>query len=169
MASFASLQRALERADVEYAVIGAHAVNAWIEPRFTADFDITVQADAAALQRLTDELAKEGYTATAQGSELPSGPDFVRFSAEDDSISLEVQVAKTEFQRQAIARASKPDELRVATVEDLIVMKLIANRPKDRADLAGLITMPEIDWKYVEHWAGEWDVVDRLRAIRAAG
>lgn len=166
MASFASLQTALRRADVEYAVIGAHAVNAWIEPRFTADFDITVQADAAGLKRLADELAKEGYTAVAQGDELASGPDFVRFSAQDDSISLEVQVAKTEFQRQAIERAATPDELRVATVEDLIVMKLIANRPKDRADLAGLITVPGIDWSYVEHWASEWDVVERLRAIR---
>jgi len=165
--SFTALRRALDKADIEYVVIGAHAVNAWVEPRFTADFDITVQADSAALQRLADALADEGYSADAQGDELPSGPDFVRFTTDDDSISLEVQVAKTEFQRQAIERAATPDDLRVATVEDLLVMKLIAYRPKDRADLAGLVTVPDVDWSYVERWAEEWDVSDRLAAIRA--
>lgn len=167
MASFAALQKALDRAGVEYAVIGAHAVNAWVEPRFTGDFDITVQADIDAFARLEQALAAEGYErAATQGGELSSGPDFVRFTSSDGSIDLEVQVAKTQFQREAIERARKPDELRVATPEDLIVMKLIAYRPKDRADLAGLVMLPDIDWDYVERWSNEWQVGERLRKVR---
>ena len=37
----------LDEAGVEYAVIGGHAVNAWLEPRFTADVDVTVHAPPA--------------------------------------------------------------------------------------------------------------------------
>jgi hypothetical protein len=36
------------------------------------------------------------------------------------------------------------------TPEDLIVMKLIAHRPKDRIDLLGLVALPGLDWSYVE-------------------
>lgn len=170
MSSLASLQKALQRADVSYAVIGAHAVNAWVEPRFTGDFDITVQADPDALERLEEELAKEGYTrAGVEGQQLASGPDFVRFTSDDQAISLEVQLAKTEFQREAINRARRPGEFQVATPEDLVVMKLIAYRPKDRADLAGLVALPDLDWDYVERWAGAWDVSDRLAAVRSGG
>jgi hypothetical protein len=168
MSSLAPLQNALDRAGVEYVVIGAHAVNAWLEPRFTGDFDITVQSDSEALARLQAELEREGYeAASAEGDDLPSGPDFVRFTSADGAVALEIQVAKTQFQREAIARAAQPGEFHVATPEDLIIMKLIANRPKDRVDLSGLVQLPEVDWPYVERWAKQWDVADRLREVRA--
>ncbi len=159
-----------ERAGVAYAVIGAHAVNAWLEPRFTADVDVTVQAGAAALERLTRELSAEGYALTRRhGAELPSGPDFVRFSSRDGTVVLELQAAKTELQQDVIRRAVASQRgLRVATPEDLIVMKLIANRAKDRGDLEGLVRLPTLDWAYIERWAAEWDVTDILRTVRPA-
>lgn len=40
------------RAEVAYAVIGAHGVNAWLEPRFTADIDVTARIDPPAMLRL---------------------------------------------------------------------------------------------------------------------
>jgi hypothetical protein len=164
--SIDSLRRALEVANIDYVVIGAHAVSAWIEPRFTSDLDITIQADPADLERLEQALAVEGFTrARTSGEEQPSGPDFVRFSCAG-AIDLEVQIAKTGFQRDTIARTHSQDGLRVATPEDLIVMKLIAYRPKDRADLAGLLALSDLDWAYIERWAKEWDVLDRLKAAR---
>jgi hypothetical protein len=46
-------------------------------------------------------------------------------------------------------------------------MKLIANRAKDQIDLLGLAQLDKLDWDYIEHWAREWDVTDRLRVLRA--
>ena len=57
----ASLGNLLTRTGLPYALIGGHAVNVWIEPRFTADVDVTVQATAADLARLEASLAAEGY------------------------------------------------------------------------------------------------------------
>ena len=168
--ALATVARLLEQAAVPYAVIGAHAVNAWVEPRITADIDVTVQADGEAINRLEHVLAAAGWSvARKYGATQPSGPDFVRFVSEDGVITVEIQTAKTDLQRELIHRAIVAgDGVRVASAEDLIVLKLIANRPKDQIDLAALAGLPDVDWTYVERWADAWRVSDALRRLRVA-
>ena len=75
--------------------------------------------------------------------------------------------AKTDLQRAVIARAIRAEDgVRVATAEDLIVLKLIANRPKDQVDLQGLVALPSLDWGYIERWAAEWEVFELLHRLR---
>jgi hypothetical protein len=156
------------RAEVEYAVIGAHGVNAWLEPRFTADIDVTACIDAPAMLRLRGVFADAGYQPTVEhGAHLPSGPDFIRFASADRLTIVEIQAAKTALQHEVVRRArASSDGIRVATPEDLIVLKLIADRPKDRQDLLGLVALPGLDWAHVERWATEWDVAEKLAALR---
>ena len=163
-----ALARVFEAVSIPYVLIGGHAVNVWLEPRFTADLDVAVEAGPSDVERLADALARGGYTRERiHGAEQPSGPDFVRFVSANREVVLEVQVAKTRFQREVIQRARvSGDGVRVATVEDLIVMKLIADRAKDRVDLLGLAALSGVDWAYVERWAVEWGVADRLRRLR---
>lgn len=151
-----------------YAVIGAHAVNAWVEPRFTADIDVTIELTAETAGALARELERAGFSrARAHGDGAPSGPDFVRYVSTTASLTVEFQGAKTPFQREVVRRArTAADGARIATPEDLIVLKLIADRPKDQVDLLGLTALPGLDWSYVERWAREWEVEDRLRALR---
>lgn len=160
-----------DQAAVPYAVIGAHAVNVWVEPRFTADVDVTAAVDGDGLRRLEDVLHRAGWISDrVHGATLPSGPDFVRFVSSNATTTLEVQAAKTELQREVVRRAIASDEgVRVATPEDLIVLKLIADRPKDQVDLLSLSALPALDWAYVERWAKEWDVGARLARLRGAG
>jgi len=157
-----------EAARVPYAVIGAHAVNAWIEPRLTADIDVTAQISSADLARLQAQLEAARFRLTrVEGMELPSGPDFVRFASDDAPVVVEIQAAKTDLQRAVIARAIRAEDgVRVATAEDLIVLKLIANRPKDQVDLQGLVALPSLDWRYIERWAAEWEVFELLHRLR---
>lgn len=163
----AALSSMLEREAIEYALIGGHAVNAWLEPRFTADVDIVVAAGSDDFDRLKRVLAGEGFTVTGEhGADQPSGPDFVRLESDGSPLVLEVQAAKTLFQQEVIRRASiGAAGARIATVEDLIVMKLIADRAKDQVDLLGLVELPDIDWSYIERWAGEWQILDRLERV----
>jgi hypothetical protein len=163
----AAIGELFDRAGVSYTVIGGHAVNVWLEPRATADVDLTVQAARADHDRLRLVLTDAGYRPTKeQGRELPSGPDFVRFVSPDDGTVLEIQTAKTDYQLEVIRRAHRAENgVRIAAPEDLIVLKLIAYRPKDRIDLEGLARLPSLDWEYVERWAREWDVLERLREV----
>lgn len=164
----AVLAEVLAEAEIEYAVIGGHAVNAWLEPRFTADIDVTMTAGAPELDRLRAALARRGFSIAAQyGEDQPSGPDFIRFESEDPRIVLEFQSAKTRLQDEVIRRAQQDARgLRVATPEDLIVLKMIANRPKDRIDLVGLCALPDLDWPYIEQCAAEWELGERLAEFR---
>jgi len=168
--AIAAIAAAVDAAGVSYVLIGGHAVNAWIEPRFTADIDLTVQAQPDDVPRLDAALVAIGLTVSrTHGAELPSGPDFIRYSTADGGIVLEVQMAKTDFQREVLRCAIAERGMRIATPEDLIVMQLIADRPKDQIDLHGLSTLPDLDWTYVERWASAWGVTDRLRRVHAAG
>jgi len=160
--------RLLASVGVDYAVIGGHAVNCWIEPRLTGDVDVTVAATRAQMELLRERLRKEGFVIGREhGAEAPSGPDFIRFVSADNELVLEIQAAKTEFQRELLRRAVlTPEHTRVATVEDLIILKLIADRVKDQADLDGLLRLSALDWPYLERWVAVWGVGDRLERAR---
>lgn len=166
--ALAAVARLLEEAGVAYAVIGAHAVNAWIEPRVTADVDITAQVSPGTQPRLEAVFRAAGFElARAEGADLSSGPDFLRFVSRDRLVTVEIQAVKTEFQQRVVERAiASEDGVRVATPEDLIVLKLIANRPKDRIDLLGLVRLDRLDWAYLERWARIWEVLPLLRELQ---
>lgn len=163
------LADALAQAKLASALVGGHAVNAWLEPRFTADIDLTIEADPNAVRKVQRVLEQRGWMVEREyGANLPSGPDFIRFARGPNESVIELQVAKTDYQREVIRRAvagSAGFAVPVATIEDLIVLKLIAHRHKDRLDLLGLAALPKVDWSYVKRWAAEWDVTDRLTAL----
>lgn len=72
-----ALAEVLEGAAVPYVLIGGHAVNAWLEPRFTADVDLTVQAGARELECIGAALEAAGFAREARyGEAEASGPDF---------------------------------------------------------------------------------------------
>lgn len=162
------LARLLDAAGVQYALIGGHAVNGWLEPRFTADVDLTIEAGVERMDRLAEVLLEAGFEQnTLEGADQSSGPDFARFTSSDYDLVLEFQAAKTSLQDSVISRAqTTPDGLRIATPEDLIIPKLIANRPKDRIDLLGLCALPTLDWDYLREWARRWEVEASLEALR---
>jgi len=75
-------------------------------------------------------------------------------------------VATTDYQRLALDRAVE----HVLTVEDVLVHKLIAGRPRDRDDIESILsTGIDFDRGYVEHWAEEWGVTDRWREATREG
>lgn len=166
---FAVIAGVVARAELRACLIGGHAVNTWVEPRFTADIDLAVLVDRPALERALEQLAVHGYEVVQTiGADAPSGPDFVRLAAASGP-PLDIQTAKTAYQQQLVARAVATREgLPVATAEDLVILKLIAHRPKDVVDLRGLIALPDLDWAYIEQWAVAWEVADRLDVLRRA-
>jgi hypothetical protein len=107
------LARLIASTGVRYAVIGAHAVNVWLEPRATADIGLTVEAGVADERRLRDALLAAGYRlAEAHGAGTPSGPDFVRYVSADEAARLELPTAKTPFQRELLDRARPTEDVR---------------------------------------------------------
>ncbi len=166
----ALLEEAVNQSGLRVALIGGVAVSFWNEPRYTDDVDFVVAADPTAIAALTTFLTGHGFrTIREQAAAAKSGPDFVQMSRVATGDSVDFQTAKTEYQDLILDRARPlPDGfgLPVASVEDLIVMKLLAMRSQDQQDLANLVNLADIDWAYVEHWAGIWQVSDKLEFFR---
>ncbi len=159
----------LEEERVQYALIGGVAVQIHTtEPRSTLDIDLAVRSyDDVPREALVaagfEHTGRHGHSDNwrAPGSGPLAARTAVQFSAEDQPIV------------EAVARAITVDLgagvlLRVATVADLVVLKLVAaeatdRRPSKRAhDIADVLALLE------EHPdVGTPDLVERLRRVRA--
>jgi hypothetical protein len=160
---------ALQQAKLRGAIIGGVARNYWESPRLTFDIDFTVEANPAGIETFIAALADHGFEVwKAQGRKESSGPDFVQLYNREMAQVVELQAAKTPFQEEVLRRAVALDKtgLLVATREDIIVLKLLALRPKDRDDLRALVSGGNIDWEYVQRWCDIWQVTDRLENLR---
>ena len=83
-------------------------------------------------------------------------------------------VALDEFQMEALGRRRTVElddgfTTDILAPEDLLVYKLIAWRPKDRAAIERLtMVQTSLDWDRVRRWARAYGVEDRLQEARGA-
>lgn len=133
-------------------LIGALAANRYrVSPRLTTDVDFLTRS----LRGLAAEMEADGFEVKtfAEPDELP----YVAY-IRGDGIRVDVIAAQTEYQLEAIDRARGG----VLTVEDVIVHKLIAWRPRDRDDIDQILAARHVlDETYIEGWAAAWQVEDR--------
>lgn len=166
----------IERVDLEIAVMGGCARNAYGEPRATRDVDLVVEVDEARYPALLDAMAERGFRpATRVGDGSDPVPDLVLFR-DDAARRIDVLFAHTSFERSALSRRQEGEpyagvRVPVISVEDLIVYKLLADRPRDRADIDHVVRASRragrtIDWAYVERWCAVWDLGERLDRAR---
>jgi hypothetical protein len=160
-------------------VVGAVARNAWAPPRATSDLDLAVAASSKAVSAVEAALAALGYScARRQQVDVEDDlPDVLVFRGSDPRLrQVDLLVAKTEFEREALSRGVEVELggvlAPVATPEDLMVYKLIADRPRDREDLRAVFRTQSragrtFDWSYVEKWARYWELAERLAVLRA--
>ncbi len=161
-----------------FAVVGATARNAWAPPRATTDLDLAVVADADVLHALEAALDDLGYRCVRRQQAEPSDslPDLLIFRSESAELrQVDLLVAKTPFEESALERAIPIDvagtTVPVVSPEDLIVYKLLADRPRDRDDVRAVVRTQEragrsLDWDYVERWAQFWGIEDRCLRLR---
>jgi hypothetical protein len=143
----------LRDAGVPAAVAGAFAADNYrLESRQTSDVDF-LASWRERLPRLLEEAGFEIDVFVDQGEPHP-----IRARRGDDRV--DVIIAGTGYQELAIQRARGGP----LTIEDVLVHKLIAWRPKDQDDIRSILsTGLHVDSAYVDHWAREWDVSDRWR------
>jgi hypothetical protein len=133
----------LERLNIQYMLIGGLAVAIRAEPRATNGPGAVVR--------------------------------FVRTGSDGIERWVDVLCAGTPFEELALARAL-PERLLgrtlpVATVEDLVILKLLAGRPQDWADVDALLreNASRLDDDYIDAQAADWEIDDLVfRARRTA-
>lgn len=98
-----------------------------------------------------------------------AGMPLVRVEWIDDNGTFEVDLflAETVFLRQMLVRSRSSDvegwPLTVVSPEGLILLKLIADRPRDRIDVADILfTQSPVDEAYLRDWGERLGIGDRV-------
>src|SRR6185436_5227900 len=153
----ADLATALEGSGIPWFLFGAQAAILHGAARLTADVDVTV--------RLPDRVSTEDLARTLEGRRFlarVSDPAFVRrtrvmpFVHAPTGLPLDVVLAGPGLEDTFLERAGIREidgvSIRLASAEDLLVMKMLAGRAKDVDDVAAILraNRDRIDRAYVE-------------------
>lgn len=166
----------LENEGYVYAVMGGLAVRVHSIPRPTYDVDLTISMARSNLPKLFDSLEKLGHTVPESYRrgwvDEVAGMPLVKvrtYVSPTTGVDIDIFLGETSFQKSYLARRVKvtvnEKNLWVVTPEDLILLKLLASRPRDLLDVADILfTQGQLDEVYLRRWASELRITDRLSA-----
>lgn len=173
---------ALRALGLDYALFGGVAVNAWGRIRSTRDADILLSVLQVNADELCAAFRDAGFSHQDRVDRVRlADAGIMRFwhPAGDTGLSVKVDVVvgETDYHRQVLARrvvrSAFGKEFAVATLEDCILLKLLAGRPVDRADAVELLTLhaEHVDRAYLKSSAQRLGVAQALEKclVEAAG
>lgn len=153
----------LNKNNIPYMVIGGQAVLIYGEPRLTKDIDIILGVGPEKLNQVKVVVKKLGLKILTNNIE-----NFVRQTMvipvldEKSDIRIDFIFSFTPYEQQAINRAKKINILNAlvnfASLEDLIIFKIIARRERDIEDVRLiLLKNNKYDKHYIVKWLKEFD------------
>lgn len=145
-----------------YVVIGGVAVSLLYRARTTKDVDALVLIDEETTATFVESGKPFGF--------IPRIAEAIRFARanrvlllahESDGVPVDISLAALAFERLAIQRANPVvvggTHVRIPAVEDLIIMKAVASRLIDLADIDQLLNMhPNTDREYIRRAVTEF-------------
>lgn len=174
----AALQRLLDQIDRPGVIIGGIAASLIGKPRVTADLDAVIMMSVDDLRELIDAARNEGL--------IPRIPDGIAFARknrvlllehERSGVGVDISLGMLPFESEMIERSQivRIGEIavRLPTPEDLIIMKAVAQRPKDLEDIRAIAANhPDLDREQIRFWVEQFgealeqsDLWERVRAL----
>lgn len=182
-AALADLVKWLEASHVPAMIIGGVAASALGRPRLTQDIDALAILPDADWVDVVESAARYGIVPRIEGAlEFAHRSRVLLLRHIRSGIDVDVTLGGLPFEQAAVEKSAVHDigglQLRLPRVEDLLVMKAIARRPKDIEDIRGLLAAhPRVDISEARRWVREFatamsmsdmlDEFDRLVAQRS--
>ena len=175
--ALADLMGWLDAAHIPSMIIGGVAASVLGRPRLTQDVDalaVLPEADWAEAIRLAPQFNILSRIDNALQFAKRSRVLLMRHTT--SGIDVDLTFGELPFERAAVANCENHDvggiRVRLPRVEDLLVMKAIARRPKDVEYLQGLLAAhPELDVASARRWIREFAIAmsmpDMLREFDA--
>ena len=148
-----------------YALAGGWAYSALVEPRATTDIDLLLLVDQPTREELRSLLSTQFDSLVVHPTPMVfhgiSIWRTVGISGRQEVV-VDILLADSEYLRTALARRRMVEfgslQIPILTIEDLILLKTIAGRLQDQADLEKIRARQDdlgVDWSYVEAWKGK--------------
>lgn len=157
-----ALEECLHESDRRAIVIGGLAASLLGRPRLTRDIDALADVSDEDIDRIVESAEAAGIEprlGNARDFAVRSRVLLLRHRA--SGIDIDLIMATLPFERDAVAsgqrRSLGPVEVRLPRVEDLLIMKAIAHRPRDLEDIEGLLLAhPDADLDRARRWIREF-------------
>lgn len=169
----------LDERHIPYALIGGLATSLRGQARLTADVDLVVAIDVTAALVIAGELPQTPFAPLFDDLSLVIERSFIMpLRHRATGVKVDVSLGLSGFEQQAISRAEAIElygrPVKVATTEDLVIMKALAGRPQDDQDLRGMLIAQSqrMDWKYCLQTATQLgeavgqDLASKIRRFR---
>jgi len=159
----AKISLGLEQRGIPYMVIGGQAVLIHGEPRLTRDIDITLGTGPDQVGNVLDAVNDWGWRVLVDNAvEFVERTMVLPCLEAGSGLRVDFMFSFTPYERQALERAIPVNlngtVVRFASVEDLIIHKIFAGRPRDIEDVRGiLLKNTNLDLTYLRHWLKEFD------------
>ena len=161
-AALADFAKWLEETQIPATIIGGIAASILGRPRLTRDIDALAIFPEADWAKAIETAARHGIApriADALGFARRSRVLLMRHLASE--IDLDVAFGGLPFEHAAVEKSTLHDVggvfIRLPRVEDLLVMKAVAGRPKDLEDIRGLLDAhPKADVAEARRWIQEF-------------
>ncbi len=140
----AALRVAFDRLGVRWYLFGAQAVIAYGAPRLTADADVTVELGPHTAETLVAELAGNGFWLRVRNvADFVQRTRVLPFVHAPSELPLDVVLAGPGPEELFLTRVRLVRfgdvEVPVIAPEDLVAVKILAGRPQDLHDAAGIV------------------------------
>ncbi|MCE5229867.1 nucleotidyl transferase AbiEii/AbiGii toxin family protein [bacterium] len=161
----------------KFCLIGGLAVEHWGEPRATLDADFTVLSGFDNEEDFIKPILERFE------SRIPNGEEFaltrrVLLVRTQNGTGVDISLGATPFESDMIEHAPILElapgiQIPCCTAEDLLVMKLVAGRPKDMNDANTIVARQQsLDVKYIRmridemcKLSGSREIMDRAQTI----
>jgi hypothetical protein len=154
------IAQCLKNAGIPYMIIGGQAVLLYGEPRLTKDIDITLGVDLTHLQNVLSAVQKMRIAPLVDPEVFTRETMVLPCTDPETGIRVDLIFSFSPFEQLAISRANAVRlgavEVSFASLEDLLIHKLFAGRPRDLDDARViLLKNPNADLAYIQHWLRE--------------
>ena len=148
-----------------YALAGGWAYSALVEPRATTDIDLLLLIDQPSREGLQSLLSPQFDSLVVHPAPMVfHGISIWRTVGicGEQEVVVDILLADSEYLRMSLERRRMVEfgslQIPILAIEDLILLKTIAGRLQDQADLEKIRARQDelgIDWGYVEEWKGK--------------
>jgi len=145
----------LESEHLDYAIVGGIANAVWGQPRATIDVDVTISAEDARLQHTISAISASFRVPVSEPLLFVQQTRVLPLDTEE-GVRIDVIFALLPFELEAIRRARRVPiagrTVSIVTPEDLVLMKIVSDRPRDLADAEAILRRrrDELDREYLE-------------------
>jgi predicted nucleotidyltransferase len=162
LAPIQALQRLLSQFNDRGVIIGGVAVSLLGTPRYTVDLDSVFLLSLDEIPRLLAEASKLGIEPrVSDGIAFARKNRVLLLRHNDSGTDIDLSLGMLPFEVEMVDRSTIVEigsiKLRLPTPEDLIILKAVAHRVKDLADIQAIATShPVLDKERIRFWVDQF-------------